>query len=122
MSWPLVYTALVRLPAENGFDPLVEKRHLSMVAAHKLSTIMQSSIGVVGPRSMQALLVLLQTACIHFQWLDLGDEPHRAGQHRFTEAERQHPIPLSSGCVEDHGFSGGPTPTTMGKLLPCIHF
>ena len=40
-----------------------------MVAARILSTIMRAIIGIGGPRSLQGLRALLQTAWIHFEWL-----------------------------------------------------
>ena len=40
-----------------------------MVAACKLSTIMRRIIGIGGPRSMQGLRALLQTACMNFERL-----------------------------------------------------
>ena len=46
----------------------VTKRHLMMVAARNLSTIMRAIIGIVGPRSLQGLRVL-QTDWIHFERL-----------------------------------------------------
>jgi len=45
----------------------VTKRHLMMVAARNLSTIMRAIIGIGGPRSLQGLRALLQTAWIHFE-------------------------------------------------------
>jgi transposase len=47
----------------------VAKRHLMMVAARNLSTIMRAIIGIGGPSSLQSLRVLLQTAWTHFGWL-----------------------------------------------------
>ena len=47
----------------------VTKRHLMMVAARNLSTIMRMIFGIGGPRSMQGLRALLQTAWIHFERL-----------------------------------------------------
>ena len=47
----------------------VTKRHLMMVAACNLSTIMRRIIGIGGPRSMPGLRALLQTAWIHFERL-----------------------------------------------------
>jgi transposase len=44
----------------------VTKRHLMMVAARNLSTIMRAIIGIGGPRSLQDLRALLQTAWTHF--------------------------------------------------------
>jgi len=38
------------------------KRHLMMVAARNLSTIMRMIIGIGSPRSLQGLRELLQTA------------------------------------------------------------
>ena len=45
------------------------KRHLIMVAARNLSTIMRAIIRIGGPRSLQGLRALLQTAWIHFERL-----------------------------------------------------
>ena len=47
----------------------VTKRHLMMVAARNLSTIMRAIIGIGGPRSLQGLRALLQTAWTHFDRL-----------------------------------------------------
>jgi len=47
----------------------VTKRHLMMVAARNLSTIMRMIIGIGVPRSLQGLRALLQTAWIHFERL-----------------------------------------------------
>jgi hypothetical protein len=47
----------------------VTKRHLMMVAARNLSTIMRMIFGIGGPRSMQGLRALLQAAWIHFERL-----------------------------------------------------
>ena len=47
----------------------VTKRHLMMVAARNLSTIMRMIVGIGGPRSLQGLRALLQTAWTHFEWL-----------------------------------------------------
>jgi hypothetical protein len=47
----------------------VAKRHLMMVAARNLSTIMRAIIGIGGPRSLQGLRALLQTAWTHFERL-----------------------------------------------------
>ncbi|NCA17738.1 MAG: hypothetical protein EBS90_11955 [Betaproteobacteria bacterium] len=47
----------------------VAKRHLMMVAARNLSTIMRAIIGIGGPRSLQGLRALLQAAWIHFDRL-----------------------------------------------------
>jgi hypothetical protein len=47
----------------------VAKRHLMMVAARNLSTIMRAIIGIGGPRSLQGLRALLQTAWTHFDRL-----------------------------------------------------
>jgi hypothetical protein len=47
----------------------VAKRHLMMVAARNLSTIMRAIIGIGGPRSLQGLRALLQTARTHFERL-----------------------------------------------------
>jgi hypothetical protein len=47
----------------------VTKRHLMMVAARNLSTIMRMIFGIGGPRSLQGLRGLLQTAWIHFERL-----------------------------------------------------
>jgi hypothetical protein len=47
----------------------VAKRHLMMVAARNLSTIMRMIFGIGGPRSLQGLRGLLQTAWIHFERL-----------------------------------------------------
>jgi hypothetical protein len=47
----------------------VTKRHLMMVAARNLSTIMRMIFGIGGPRSLQGLRALLQTAWIHFERL-----------------------------------------------------
>ena len=44
----------------------VAKPHLMMVAARNLSTIMMATIGIGGPRSLQGLRELLQTAWTHF--------------------------------------------------------
>ena len=48
------------------------KRHeatLIMVTAPNLSTIMRAIIGIGGPRILQGLRALLQTAWIHFERL-----------------------------------------------------
>lgn len=45
------------------------ERHLMMVAARNLSTIMRALIGIGGPRSLQRLRALLQTAWIYFERL-----------------------------------------------------
>jgi hypothetical protein len=47
----------------------VAKRHLMMVAARNLSTIMRAIIGIGGPRSLQGLRALLQTTWTHFDRL-----------------------------------------------------
>jgi hypothetical protein len=47
----------------------VAKRHLMMVAARNLSTIMRMIFGIGGPRSLQGLRALLQTAWTHFERL-----------------------------------------------------
>jgi hypothetical protein len=47
----------------------VAKRHLMMVAARNLSTIMRAIIGIGGPRSLQGLCALPQTAWTNFEWL-----------------------------------------------------
>jgi hypothetical protein len=47
----------------------VTKRHLMMVAARNLSTIMRMIFGIGGPRSLQGLRALLQTAWTHFERL-----------------------------------------------------
>jgi transposase len=47
----------------------VAKRHLMMVAARNLSTIMRAIIGIGGPRSLRGLRALLQTAWTHFDRL-----------------------------------------------------
>jgi transposase len=47
----------------------VAKRHLMVVAARNLSTIMRAIIGIGGPRSLQGLRALLQTAWTHFDRL-----------------------------------------------------
>lgn len=47
----------------------VAKRHLMMVAARNLSTIMRAIIGIGGPRSLQGLRAMLQTAWTHFDRL-----------------------------------------------------
>ena len=47
----------------------VAKRHLMMVAARNLSTIMRAIIGIGGPRSLQGLRAILQTGWTHFEWL-----------------------------------------------------
>jgi hypothetical protein len=47
----------------------VTKRHLIMVAARNLSTIMRMIFGIDVPRSMQGLRELLQTVWIHFERL-----------------------------------------------------
>ncbi|MFM7292936.1 MAG: hypothetical protein ACKO6B_17135, partial [Planctomycetia bacterium] len=47
----------------------VTKRHLMMVAARNLSTIMRALIGIGGPRSLQGLRALLQLAWTHFDRL-----------------------------------------------------
>ena len=47
----------------------VTKRHLMMVAARNLSTIMRMIFGIGSPRSLQGLRALLQTAWIHFERL-----------------------------------------------------
>jgi hypothetical protein len=47
----------------------VAKRHLMMVAARNLSTIMRAIIGIGGPRSLQGLRALLKAAWTHFEWL-----------------------------------------------------
>lgn len=45
------------------------KRHLMMVAARNLSTVMRAIIGIGGPRSLQGLRALLQLAWTHFDRL-----------------------------------------------------
>ena len=45
------------------------KRHLMMVAARNLSTIMRAFVGIGGPRGLQGILALLQTVWIHFERL-----------------------------------------------------
>ncbi len=47
----------------------VAKRHLMMVAARNLSTIMWAIIGIGGPRSLQGLRTLVQTAWTLFDRL-----------------------------------------------------
>ena len=47
----------------------VAKRHLMMVAARNLSTIMRAIIGIGGPRTLHGLRALLQTAWTHFDGL-----------------------------------------------------
>jgi transposase len=47
----------------------VTKRHLMMVAARNLSTIMRMIFGIGGPRTLQGLRALLQTASTHFDGL-----------------------------------------------------
>ena len=47
----------------------VAKRHLMMVAARNLSTIMRAIIGIGGPRSLQGHRAMLQTAWTHFDRL-----------------------------------------------------
>jgi len=47
----------------------VTKRHLMTVAARNLSVIMRAIIGIGGPRSLQGLRKLLQTAWTHFDRL-----------------------------------------------------
>lgn len=47
----------------------VAKRHLMMVAARNLSTIMRAIVGIGGPRSLQGLRALLQTTWTHFDRL-----------------------------------------------------
>jgi len=47
----------------------VAKRQLMMVAARNLSTIMRAIIGIAGPRSLQGLRALRQTAWTHFDRL-----------------------------------------------------
>ena len=47
----------------------VAKRHLMMVAARNLSTIMRAIIGIGGPKTLQGLRALLQTAWTHFDRL-----------------------------------------------------
>ena len=47
----------------------VTKRHLMIVAARNLSMIMRAIIGIGGPRSLQGLRKLLQTAWTHFDRL-----------------------------------------------------
>ena len=47
----------------------VTKRHLMMVAARNLSTIMRAITGIGGPRSLQGLRALLHTTWTHFDRL-----------------------------------------------------
>ena len=47
----------------------VTKRHLMAVAARNLSTIMRMLCGIGGPRSLQGLRALLQTAWNHLERL-----------------------------------------------------
>jgi hypothetical protein len=47
----------------------VAKRHLMMVAARNLSTIMRAIIGIGSPRSLQGLRAMLQTAWTYFDRL-----------------------------------------------------
>ena len=47
----------------------VTKRHLMLVATRNLSTFMRAIIGIGGPRSLQGLLALLQTAWTDFERL-----------------------------------------------------
>jgi transposase len=67
----------------------VAKRHLMMVAARNLSTIMRAIIGIGGPRSLQGLRALLQLAWTHFDrlisaWERLVMPLARYGAHSST--------------------------------------